>query len=307
MPGIGRIVRSSDVVHTFEGWYAFTRQAALSCAKLRVPLVITHWDTFPYSSTLDGRARERAGDPYRIASCVLATTAAARRALVADGVAESKIVVQGMGVDTSRFKPGARDPRTAREIGIDPGDFVYLFVGRLASDKGIRSLIDAFEHFSRSHDLGSSKLLLIGSGPEQAWVQERARSSGLGEKILIHPPVAYDKIDSFYRLGDAFVFPSVPMDGIEEQFGYALVEAMSSALPIITTFSGGIPDVVGDAAVVVPPRDIEALSTAMLRIKIATAEREELRARARDRVLRDFSTSVVSNRLAALYSSLCRS
>src|SRR5688572_7017943 len=57
MPGLGNIIAHSDIVHTFEAWNAYTRQAATICARHGVPLVVTHWDTQPYEGRVDSSLR----------------------------------------------------------------------------------------------------------------------------------------------------------------------------------------------------------------------------------------------------------
>lgn len=304
MPGVARIAASAQIVHTFEAWYTYTQQAARACRAAGVPLVITHWDTLPYSQSVDQRARDEIDETLHAASKVVATTAAARSALLLEHVPEEKIIVQGMGVDTTRFSPGERSPALARRLGIGDRDFVYLFLGRLAPEKGIRDLVGAFYRVSQERTLPSSKLLLVGHGPEEEWVRRQAASWGLQERLLLAPPVAYAEVHLWHRLGDLFVFPSVPSERAQEQFGYALVEAMSSGQPVITTNTGGIPEVVGNCACRVAPGDVDALAAAMIELRRNEGERRRLASLARQRALERYSSMVVAERLGRIYDDL---
>jgi glycosyltransferase involved in cell wall biosynthesis len=307
MPGLGRIIAHSDIVHTFEAWNAYTRQAATICARHGVPLVVTHWDTQPYAGRVDSSLRAKIMKAHAQAACILAPTNAAREALLTDGVSPEKIQLQGMGVDASRFSPGERDPELARQIPLRLGDFVFLFIGRLVEDKGVFELTRAFCRLRELIGTLDQKLLLVGDGPERPRVLSAARSAGLEDRVSLVPAVPYREIHRWHRLASVFVFPSIPLESVAEQFGYALIEAMSTGTPVITSSSGGIPDVVGKAALVVPPGDVEKLSQAMARLRTDKAERDRLGSLGRKKVLDSFSTEVVSKNLARLYRKLCRS
>ncbi len=307
MPGVPAIVRGSNLVHTFEGWYTYTRQAAAACRRHNVPLVITHWDTEPYEGTLPLKERQQIARVYAVATRVLAATEAARLALLKNGVEESKILVQGMGVDSGRFSPGPRDEALAARLRIAPRDFVFLYIGRLVQDKGVRLLMDAFQRVCHGWESRNLRLLLVGDGPEAEWIHRAAQERGLQDRVIIAPSVSYMEIHPWYRLGDVFVYPSIPSRGVAEQFGYALVEAMSAGRAIITTGTGGIPDVVGDAARIVPARDLGALADAMATLLRDSDERSRLAKRARSRAVAGFSAAAVSARLGQVYRELCGS
>ena len=305
MPGVNGIVRESDIVHTFEGWYAYTRQAARACERYRVPLVVTHWDTFPYEGHVDLRTRQEIARTYRIASCILATSGAARQALLQESVPEEKIRLQSMGVDVERFSPAERDPYLLQQLHLDASDFVFLFIGRLAAEKGVRELMYAFKALRQCPGSENAKLLLVGAGPEREWIRGLAESWRLQREVVLAPPVPYDEIHQWHRLGSVFVFPSVPSASVQEQFGYALVEAMSTGRPIITTRNGGIPDIVADAACVIAPGDVDALFKAMAALKENAGLCRRLGEGARRRAVGKFSTRVVSQNLKRLYCELC--
>ncbi|HEV8130585.1 MAG TPA: glycosyltransferase family 4 protein [Acidobacteriota bacterium] len=305
MPGVRGIVRKSDVVHTFEGWYSYTRQAARACRQYHVPLVVTHWDTIPYQGKLDPNLRREIAETYRIAARILATSDAARDALLKDGIAENKIEIQPMGVDVDRFSPGDADQELKERLGIHSDDFVFLFIGRFVAEKGIRQLAGAFRSLCQQSSAARVKLLLVGSGPEEAWLRSCTESWELEQKILIAAPVPYSQLHRWYRLGNAFVYPSVPFNEVQEQFGYALVEAMSAGRAIVTTVNGGIPYVVGNAAKLVSPGDEGQLCEAMAFLWRNAAERHELGTLARRRAVNLFSTRVVSESLSRVYREVC--
>jgi glycosyltransferase involved in cell wall biosynthesis len=304
MPGVEAIVRRSAIVHTFEAWYTYTVQAARACKKYAVPLVITHWDTLPYSQTAESQQRAEIDFALQVAAKILATTEAARQVLLDEGVPSDKIELRSMGVDSRRFCPGDRPSELTEQLGIGAEDFVYLFLGRLAQDKGIRELLHAFHGLCRGAGSSRLKLLLVGKGPERDWILTRAASWGIQDRILVAAPVPYRLIHLWHRLGDVFVFPSIPSATVQEQFGYALVEAMCTGRAVITTSTGGIPEVVGEAARLVSPGDIEGLRNAMRELRDNALERERLGSLARNRAVELYSSTVVAEHISRLYLEL---
>jgi glycosyltransferase involved in cell wall biosynthesis len=206
-----------------------------------------------------------------------------------------KIVRLGMGVDTDRFSPAPRDEELLQKLDLDPADFVFLYVGRLAPEKGLPSLIEAFQ----SLQLPDCRLLLIGSGPEKP-------NLNLSRTVMLIPSVSYSEVHRWHRLADAFVYPSRPTVSAEEQFGYSLVEAMSTEKAVIATRVGGMPDVVGEAGILVAPDNVPALASAMLQVYRDGNLRLQLGKAARTRVLERYSTTVVSARLAEIYDKCAR-
>jgi glycosyltransferase involved in cell wall biosynthesis len=124
--------------------------------------------------------------------------------------------------------------------------------------------------------------------------------------VKLIPAVSYSEVPRWHRLADVFVYPSRPTGSAEEQFGYSLVEAMSTGKAVIATRVGGMPDVVGEAGILVVPDNTPALAAAMLKVYRDTSLRSELGKAARARVLERYSTTVVSKRLAEIYEKCAR-
>lgn len=124
------------------------------------------------------------------------------------------------GVDTSLFGPHRRSGELRASWGAGPETPVVLYVGRLAGEKNIDLVVDAFRHMQ--HSLPQAKLVLVGDGPERARLQRlvpQAQFTGMqtGEALAAH-----------YASADAFVFAS-----ITETFGNVVTEAMASGLAVL--------------------------------------------------------------------------
>ena len=130
--------------------------------------------------------------------------------------------------------------------GISPAEFVpvattadaadFLYVGELRSAKGIDTLIDATSMLSRR--LGRElRLILVGSGPDQAALEERARSRGISEQVSFPGPMPAREA---FALGRTLVVPSRA-----ESLPYVVLEAAGAQIPMIATNVGGIGEIFG--------------------------------------------------------------
>ena len=143
-----------------------------------------------------------------------------------------------------------------------PGPFV-LFVGRLASNKGLLPLVEAFGRLAR--DDPSASLVLVGAdGGMAAPVEARARALGMSDRVrrigFLPDP---DLLAAAYREARAFVLPSD-----YEAFGLVLLEAMAQGTPVVASRVGGIPEIVDDgvSGLLVPPGSPDAVYGALARL-----------------------------------------
>lgn len=133
--------------------------------------------------------------------------------------------VSGIGVDLTRFYPANCPPKTCR----------ILYVGRLSQVKRLETLLQAFAQVT-SRNKGM-ELILIGIGPEEQNLRQRAGELGIFNQVEFIPG-EYWNLPTFYRSATVFVLPSE-----REGFPNAIAEAAACGLPIITTPVGSIPEV----------------------------------------------------------------
>ncbi len=207
-----------------------------------------------------------------------------------------KVAVLENSVDYGRFAGvSVAGADVKRMLGLSPEAFVFGTVGRLAKTKGIPFLIEAFS--TVKEQVPSAELVLLGNGPCREELERQASASPCRDSIrfLGHR----DNIAQLYRAMDAFVLASVA-----EGMPRAILEAMAAGVPCISTQVGGIPEILPsrDVGRLVLARDSAALAAAMIELAQTPAEmREELAARARDRVRQLYSHEVVGEKLASLY------
>lgn len=148
--------------------------------------------------------------------------------------------------------------RTRQQLGL-PEQFI-LFVGRPLPVKNIESIIKAF-HLVKKQMNCEHKLVLVGKPTWHSKTLEALVGKlGLKRDVVFTGPV-FEELPCVYNLADLFIFPSH-----YEAFPAVPLEAMACGIPVITSNRGGLPEVVGDAAIQVSPTNIEVLADAMVQI-----------------------------------------
>lgn len=192
---------------------------------------------------------------------------------------------------------------TLARRGLERDGYV-LFLSRLAHAKGVDDLIAGY---AASGAPRRWPLVVAGRGPDGERLRGLAAATGLGERIVFLDDV--DDAEKPYLMAGcaAYVLPSKPRPEFVETFGIALVEKMlAGGGPVITTDVGGIPEAVGDTALVVPPGDPAAIAAALERVlAMPEEERGRLALRARAHALQ-FDRLEVFDRLFARVPSPLR-
>jgi glycosyltransferase involved in cell wall biosynthesis len=146
--------------------------------------------------------------------------------------------------------------------------------------------------------LGSDELRLVFAGPDGGdgeAARTAAEQRGLGGRVEFKGHVSGDELAELYRGAACLVFPSR-----DEGFGLPLLEAMASGTPVVATRAGALPEIAGDAAILVEPGNPAALAGGIER---ALADRERLVAAGFDRA-RQFSWTETAERTLAVYREL---
>ncbi len=151
-------------------------------------------------------------------------------------------------------------------------DRYILFLSRITPAKGVEDLIDGYV---RSRSYGSTRLVIAGTGPIVDDMKARADELGAADHIDFLSDVSDDEKRFLMAGCAAYALPSKPQPEFVETFGIALVEKMlAGGGPVITTATGGIPEAVGEHAIVVPTSDPDALAAALDRAVLETSRDE---------------------------------
>ena len=206
---------------------------------------------------------------------VIAISASTKRDLVTYfGAAPDKVTVVYCGSDPI-FSP-SQNPKEIEMLRAryHLPEKMILHVGTIEPRKNIVRLLRAFARAKRAARL-PHRLALIGArGWKYAEVDAVIEQEGIAGDVIFAGYVPQDELPLWYRAADLFVYPS-----LYEGFGLPPLEAMASGTPVITSNAASLPEVVGDAAIVVAPEDESALADAIVHALEDCAQRDEMRAR----------------------------
>jgi len=173
--------------------------------------------------------------------------------------------------------------------------FVVGFAGSLTEQKGWKVLLAAVERLPERF-----KVVVIGDGEQRAELKSWLRRPELKERACHTGVLKTADLLATYPLLDAFVLPSITTPNSVEQFGCVLAEAMACGVAVIGSDSGAIPETIGDAGLIVPEGDAEALAKAIARLAGDPALRIRAGAMGRRRYLKRYSCEAYAQSLAGV-------
>ena len=188
----------------------------------------------------------------------------------------------GMAPDRAVYIPNGVEQRffVPREYGDRPEGVRFLWAGTWLDQRGIFYLRDAMQRLASRVPRMTLTIAGPGTSPEQI---ERFFGNELAGTILVRPVVPSDQMPELYLEHDVFIFPSL-MEGLPT----VIMEAMASGMPVITTETCGMPDVVENEfnGLLVPPADAVALENAILRLYSSADLRRKLGQQAQESMRR---------------------
>jgi glycosyltransferase involved in cell wall biosynthesis len=202
-----------------------------------------------------------------------------------------------MGVDTTRF---ARPDK--RETG---KRFELLFVGRAVEEKGLSYLCEAVKQLKDQSI--PVHLNIVGDGSARPTIAKFVKKHKLEDVITLVGWVQQENLAEYYAKANAFVGPSIEVEnGWKEAFGVVFAEASASGLPVITTSTGGIKDIIKDEVngLVVPQRNAEAIAEAVKRLQKDPKLCQKLGDRGVSYIAENFSWDVIATKYEQVFKSL---
>jgi len=189
--------------------------------------------------------------------------------IIVDSLATATDVAAHYGVPERRISlvyPGV-DPRLQRVTDANqlaavreryrlPEQYL-LFVGTLQPRKNIARIVQAYARWRQESERSDVALVLAGA---QGWLYDPAWTAGV-EGIVLPGYIADADVPALYSGALALVFPT-----LHEGFGFPVLEAMRCGIPVITSNTSSLPEVAGDAALLVDPRDTRAIADAIARV-----------------------------------------
>jgi glycosyltransferase involved in cell wall biosynthesis len=288
-----------DLIHC-ETEFTIGRMGQRAAAAAGLPIVSTyHTDFGRYAEAYGAPWLRRAVTSYlrrfhRRSLRVYTPSSVTRRELLDLDLAD--VEVWGRGVDTAVFHPGRRSQTLRAELGMG-SRFTFLYVGRLAAEKRVDFVLEAFRQASLTVPWGVMHLIIAGTGPCEAELRAAAPPGVTFLGFLDRQT----RLPDLYANCDAFVFAS-----LTETLGLVVLEAMASGLPVIAAPAGGVQDHLRDAVngLTYEADDPAAMARAMV---LLAGEYELTRrlARAARRTAESLSWERELDRLDASYREVC--
>lgn len=282
---------NADVVHT---------PLLLVPPRRHTPLVVTVHDLtfrlFPEHHSRWSRTLAEAGlrRVVRTADAVLADSQATACDLIAQtGIRQERVHVVPCAAD-ARFRPVGY-AAVLPKYGIDAP--YALYVGTLEPRKNLIGVLEAFARL----DLPDVKLVVVGA---KGWMYDSVfatvEKQGLASRVIFTGYVPDEDLPALMSGAGVFVYPS-----FYEGFGLPVLEAMQCGAPVITSNVSSLPEVAGDAALLVDPKDVCELSQAMRRLLTEPGLREEFCGRGLEQAQK-FSWQRTAEMTAQVYSDVAR-
>jgi glycosyltransferase involved in cell wall biosynthesis len=240
---------------------------------------LRHW-RFPDLYDARGLAAARAPvSSVRPEDWVITSSEASRAELVASGAVEPhQVFVVPLAADSDLFRP-CHDPEARQRVGtrygIGDGPYI-LSLNTIDIRKNMHHAVRAFARLVRQERPGGLQFVIAGSAGSGSSLMTAtiAEAADVRRHIVLTGPVDDADLAALYSGATAFLYPS-----IYEGFGLPPLEAMQCGTPVITSNASSLPEVVGEAGVMVPPDDLDALCAALLDVVTKPDLRQSLGAR----------------------------
>jgi len=239
----------------------------------------------------------RITDP--LSCCTTAVSRAARDQFVRLGaVPESKCLVVSNGIDTAEFSPDLKRRQRMRDTLSAGSSFVWLASGRIAPAKDYPNLLRAFAIARAS--CPEAQLWIAGEAPHDGRKSVNASALCQQSQRGVHWLGLRRDIPALLDASDAFVLSSS-----WEGMPLAVGEAMAMQKPVVATDVGGVRELVGNAGLLVPPRNADALAAAMISLmRVPAQDRQTLSSHARARIQQEFGIDAKADEWERLYRTL---
>jgi len=232
----------------------------------------------------------------RLADGALAGNNEAATLLKRAGFRKPLAVIPQLGVDPDTFSP-MRDEDLRNTLGLTA--FTIGYIGRLVPEKGLMLILEALATLR-----GPWQWLIVGRGQLRTGIDERARQLGIAQNIRWVDTVPHQEVPRYLNAMDVLVLPSLTTARWKEQFGHILIEAMACGVPVIGSDSGAIPEVIGDAGLIIPEGDAQTLAEHLRHLRDDDGLRAKIGQRGRERVLSRYTNQRIAEQTVALWEQV---
>lgn len=312
MPGakaiLNREAESGDILYTaIEPNLLTTMINAIWAKKHGVKHIFFTWQNIPYNKRLRGvklwLTEQVIKTTIKNSSGAICGNTKAAEIIRSYTNSDFKILIAPIsGVDIERFKPGlSSDFRKKHNLN---GKIVLTFAGVFDQRKGISTLLKAF--LAAHKENPTLHLVMVGTGPLQDFIEQFKHANRLAGFMTVLNWLSNEELPGVLCTSDIFVHPSEPYGGWEEQFGYSMAEAAASGLPVISTDTGSINEVVIDkkTGILIGPKQTEQLSRAILDLVANPVLRKQMGENGRKHIEGNYSHRIVATKFSDFFHAL---
>jgi glycosyltransferase involved in cell wall biosynthesis len=202
------------------------------------------------------------------------------------GIPQSRMKVIYNGIDSELFSPSDDVARSE--------DMILMVMSRDTAVKGLRFLLEALAELRKRWDL---KLVVVGTTLGDGATEKLMDRLGVTGAVTFRNQIETSELIQLYRTATLVAVPST-----YEGFGIPAAEAMACGAPLVSTTAGALPEVVGDAGILIPPADSAALTAAIAQLMEDPHKRSEYSILGRRRILEKFNWSNAAKLTAEVYS-----
>ena len=291
-----------DIVHTHTSKGGFVGRLAARAAGVRTIIHTAHGFAFHEESPPMTRRLYTMLERIAAHACdrIVTVSEYHRRWGIELGIADlRKLVAIPNSISSDRVKPDRDRESVRRELGIGANLRMLLTIGRLAEEKGLDDLLHAARLIARDSE-AQFKIVFAGSGPLALSLPKTATELGIQDRVLF---LGFRRnIGDLLAASDIVVLPS-----LREGLSISLLEAMAAAKPIVTTTIGSNLEATrnGTAALLVPPRNADALANAILKLFLDGSLRQSVAQSAKEISDKCYTEERMLEGYRAQYLQLC--
>ena len=292
-------VLNFDVLHVHFGNFGIKVLDLMK--KSRLPALVSFYGSDAAVYAKDVRFNNSFRELYAVCGRTIAICKSMREDLIESGCTEDKIAVWHLGVNTDE---------DFAYIDREAGDSTKFFIAaRFIDKKGYETLLPAFKGLV---DKGySARLIIMGYGPLKDFIESFIHDNGLVDKAEVVDTTNNSNFNRVFfeklKEADVFLYPAIKTDkGNEEGTPVCILCAMSTGLPVVASYVGGISDIIDHDVngILVEQKNVESLSKAMISMIEGLDKRKKLSLSARDKIVREFNIKKQTDKLIEIYRSV---
>jgi len=222
----------------------------------------------------------------RLSHIITVSQTACRHIAKTFEIPEDKLRVIYNGIDTDIFSPFPKVNHLKNRL--------LVVISRDTAVKGLRYMLEALAILRQKHNL---ELIVVAKETDNSTTKELIINLGIKDYVKFIDEIDTAELVNQYRLANIVAIPS-----IYEGFGLPAAEAMACGVPVVSTTAGALPEIVGDAGILVPPADAKALAEAISALVISPNKRKHLSEMGRKRVMQMFNWRNTAQRTADVYA-----